>query len=507
MTSEKSIAATDICALLFGCFLGLCILKFGDPVILDQKIFPPATFSEFWNDSWPTHWANWIFFPLAAIVAIVAISARSTGRARQRTGATARRSKPPANNSPSLGGEGRSEGEEVAASVQALVLSPKRKWIFLFPLFWLGWQFISAARTVDPALTVTTLWQFCGCAVAYFLGALVFNTPRRFNFLLPGLLVAFAICLVCAVRQRIEYPQDTKFLIREQSLGWTNLPPRIVEEMKRDQTIITTNGMAIVNPAILAKFQKKRVMGTMVYPNALAEIILLLFPLYLVVILRGAQKLRPLVRRSAVAVSLALAAAAFFYSGSKFAWLIAIVLGGFYLFRLPWPPRYKVAALAIVAVLGMGIFAVRFHTYFARGATSAVARLDYWRAAVQTTISHPGFGTGPGTFQRPYAQLKAPDAEMARLAHNDYLEQFSDSGFPAGIFYCLWLAMGMAFIGTTAWKSKSPVEFALFVGLLGWAIQEFGEFGLYIPASAWTAFTLLGSTLALGKARTDASAA
>ncbi|HEV2319078.1 MAG TPA: hypothetical protein VGV18_04970, partial [Verrucomicrobiae bacterium] len=200
MTSGKSIAAADICALLFGCFLGLCVLKFGDPVILDQKIFPPATFSEFWNDSWPTHWANWIFFPLTAILAIVRFlngrdgalrrprpySGRNATSARaQAAENSSRRSKPPAIKSPSPGGEGRGEGEDVAANVQAFVLSPKRKWLFLLPLLWLGWQFISASRTVDSALTVTTLWQFCGSAIAYFLGALVFNTPRRFNFLLP----------------------------------------------------------------------------------------------------------------------------------------------------------------------------------------------------------------------------------------------------------------------------------------------------------------------------------
>ena len=85
---------------------------------------------------------------------------------------------------------------------------------------------------------------------------------------------------------------------------------------------------------------------------------------------------------------------------------------------------------------------------------------------------------------------------MARLAHNDYLEQFSDSGLPGGIFYCAWIAVALAVIGKRAWKSEDPVEIVLFLGLLGWFLQEFGEFGLYIPAEAWIAFTLLGSALA-----------
>src|SRR5260221_12574601 len=54
-----------IYALAFGLFLGLCIWKFGNPVILDHKIIAPKTFDEFLNAPWPLHWANWILLPLA----------------------------------------------------------------------------------------------------------------------------------------------------------------------------------------------------------------------------------------------------------------------------------------------------------------------------------------------------------------------------------------------------------------------------------------------------------
>ena len=169
-----------------------------------------------------------------------------------------------------------------------------------------------------------------------------------------------------------------------------------------------------------------------------------------------------------------------------------MAMGGACLFRLPWPARLKWAALIAVTVIGLGIFAVRFHDYFAAGATSVGARFDYWRAAVETTFKHPLLGTGPGTFQRPYAQLKSPTAEMARLAHNDYLEQFSDSGIVGGTLYGAWIVLSLLTIGRRVWRSGDPASFAIFLGLLGWSLQELGEFGLYVPALAWTAFTLLG---------------
>jgi len=160
-----------------------------------------------------------------------------------------------------------------------------------------------------------------------------------------------------------------------------------------------------------------------------------------------------------------------------------------------------------IIVVGLGIFTIRFHHYFAAGATSVGARFDYWHAAVQTTCEHPLLGTGPGTFQRPYAKLKSPDAEMARLAHNDYLEQFSDSGIAGGIFYATWIFLALATIIRRVRKSENQIVFAVFAGLLGWFFQGVGEFGLYIPALAWTAFTLLGCLLGLSANQMDKSAA
>jgi len=437
-------------ALAFGLFLGLAIWKFGNPVILDTKVAPPASLSDFWNDAWPPHWANAILIPLAAI-ALGLILRRRPARF------------------PGL-------------------------WLWLLPLLWLGWQLVSAGKTVDGDLTAATLWQFAGCVAAYFTGWFLLADKRALNLLLIGVLLAFAYCLVTAfVQKRYEFPQSRQMLVEGEKSGWTNFPAAGLAEMKRDNLIITTNGMDVASPAVLLKFQNARVNGTLVYPNALAGLILLLLPVSLVIAFTHTGTLKPPIRRAVILMTVFLGGTAFFWTGSKLGWLLAIAVAGIFLLRLDWPARFKWAAVAAILILGVGAFAFRFHHYFATGATSVSARFDYWRAAVQTTAQNPWFGSGPGTFQRPYAQLKAPEAEMARLAHNDYLEQFSDSGIPGGLAYTAWIIVALWVIAKKLWPTPDPFRFSLYAGLLAWFAQGLGEFSLYIPALAWLAFTLLGS--------------
>jgi hypothetical protein len=454
MKSEKKISGIEFCALAFGLFLGLCIWKFGNPVILDSKITAPNSLSEAWTDFWPTHWANWILLPLAIVGAVLAFAKRNRW--------------------------------------------PQTKWLWLLPLLWFGWQLFSAGETAYPDLASTTLWQFFGCVTCYFLGAFLFGNRRTLNFLLVGILAAFTFCLVRAVDQKIfEFPQSRQMLLEDERTDWTNVPLEIFLQMKQEGVVIATNGVDVANPQILAKFTKGRVNGTLVYPNALAGIILLLFPISIALAFNSKKNIKPPIRFAAITLVLFLGGAGFFWTGSKLGWLIAIAIGSLCLFRLNWPTRLKFAALGFIIVVGLGIFAVRFQNYFAAGATSVGARFDYWRAAVQTTATNPLLGTGPGTFQRPYAKIKSPDAEMARLAHNDYLEQFSDSGIPGGIFYASWIFLALATVARRVWKSGHQIIFAIFAGLLGWFVQGIGEFCLYVPALAWTAFTLLGCSLAL----------
>jgi hypothetical protein len=81
---------------------------------------------------------------------------------------------------------------------------------------------------------------------------------------------------------------------------------------------------------------------------------------------------------------------------------------------------------------------------------------------------------------------------MAKLTHNDYLEQASDSGLPGFILFSTFLIGSVIVLGRRVWVSSSGEEFGIWIGLFGYALQSFVEFGLYIPALSWAAFFLLG---------------
>lgn len=450
--SSPRLTGRDYFVLIFGLFLGLAILKFGNPVILESKIAAPRSLSEAWTVSWPIHWANAGLFVLLLAGGGLALTIRQRW--------------------------------------------PASRWLWLLPLVWLGWQGVSATQSVDGTLTSVTLIHFAGCVGCYFVGAILVVGENRHRWLLLGLLAALAFCLVRGVNQRlIEFPGDRQLLTEGERTGWTNFAPEVFSAMKAENLIITTNGVDVANPAILQKLTKGRIHGTLVYPNALAGILLLLGPVALALAFGATRQMRPVTRAAVIGLTVFLCAAVLFWTGSKSGWLIALGLGGLWLLRLNWPARWKWASVILMLVLGLGVFALRFQTYFAAGATSVGARFDYWRAAVKTTTANPVFGSGPGTFQRPYARLKAPDSEMARLTHNDYLEQFSDSGVIGGISYLAWISLLLWTVGRRAWAESDPVRLALFVGLLGWFAQGFSEFGLYVPALAWTAFTLAGAMI------------
>jgi O-antigen ligase len=419
---------STVFAVFFGVFLGLSLLKFGNPCILEKLIDRPASIFEWLLNAWPVVTGYWL-----------------------------------------LGG----------FAILGLLLFPQGgrppRGLLVLPLIWLAWQFVSATHSVDAGLTGASLRHFAACITCFFIGCFVLPQAKPELFL-AGLLAGLVAVII------VGWEQHFGGLAGSRKYFFAYIYPQ----------------MKTVPPELLKKMSSDRIFSTLFYPNTLAGVLLLLLPPSLATIGLQRERLTAGARFLLVGLLGLGALGCLYWSGSKAGWLLMLVLGLAALLRMRSTQRTKLILVGAILVVGLAGFALRFAGYFQKGATSAAARGDYWRAAAQTALANPVFGTGPGTFAIPYKKIKKPGSEMARLVHNDYLQQASDSGLVGAAAY-------LAFIAGTLWagwrklaRRNDWLMFSVWLGLLGWSLQSLVEFGLYIPAVAWPAFALMGWLLATG---------
>jgi O-antigen ligase len=410
-------------ALLFGLFLGLCLLKFGNPAVMEKFATMPANGYE------------WIFSPWPAVVGCWML------------------------------------GGVAVVGVLAARWRKDLPWVIVaLPLGWLGWQFVSATGSINPALTSATLRQFTACAACFYLGAFALGGRRDPGFFLLGLTAGFVLVVLDGFEQRFGGLAETR------KYFFLYLYPQMKE----------------VTPEYLKKIKSDRIFATLFYPNALAGVILMLLPVTVGWVWSLKGRFTAGARGLLVAMLGAGSLACLYWSGSKGGWLLMLVVGFVAALFLPFDRRLKRGVVTVVLIVGLTGFLWKYSGFFKRGATSVVARFDYWEAAIQTAWTHPLFGTGPGTFGKAYERIKQPEWEMARMVHNDYLEQASDSGWVGFLAYTGLIAGGLVFACRRGRLREDWVRLGVWLGLLGWALQSLVEFGLYIPALAWPGFALLG---------------
>ena len=356
------------------------------------------------------------------------------------------------------------------------VAVPARWWLLGLPVAWLGWQFASATHTVDVELTRSTLKHFTACGVCFYLGLFALARLRKPMYFLVPICGAFVAVIAVGIQQHFGGLEASR------QYFFTHVYPQTPS----------------VAPEYLKKILSDRIFSTQFYPNALAGVVLLLLPVTMAVIWQTERWLTAAARAFLIGVVGLAALACLYWSGSKGGWLLMLVLGLAVLLRMPLTKRWKLSLVSVILIVGLAGFSLKYMGFFQRGATSVSARFDYWNAALRIAVANPLLGTGPGTFAIPYKEIKRPESEMARLTHNDYLQQASDSGLVGFVFYMAFVA-GALYFGRP-WSAVSAgdqetLRLSIWLGLLGWSLQSLFEFGLYIPALAWYGFACLGLLL------------
>jgi hypothetical protein len=350
------------------------------------------------------------------------------------------------------------------------------RWPLVLPLAWLGWQFIAATQSVSPSLTTLTLQHFSACVIFFYLGAFALKGVRNPWPVWTGL--ALALCWI--MRSGLE-----------QHFGGLEATRRFLASAKDNLALPSS---ILNNPDYQKRIASNRIFSTFSNPDAFAGAILLFLPLTLVFLWQITPKVRIGIRWAFVAILGGCGLACLYWSGSKGGWLVTLVVAIIALGHSTLSLKWKRILIYGVLILGIVGFGVRNAAFFHKQKNSVGARFAYWKVGLRIVAKDPLLGTGPGTFSVPYGQLKRPDDEMARLCHNDYLEQACDSGIPGFAIYAGMIAGYLLWLYRYRAKAIQGYSsyFMAWLGMMGLCLHSLVEYHLYIPSLAWPMFFLLG---------------
>jgi hypothetical protein len=154
---------------LFGAFLGLALLKFGNPPIMEKWVTAPTNAYEFvLNSPWPINWAYWLF---GVVVVLGLLSARWPADLMK--------------------------GEK------------SMRWLMALPLAWLLWQALATGRSIDARLSDPTLLHFVMCVACFYLGFLSLRA-NSFGVFWIGLVCGLGLVLFSGWEQHFGGLEETR---------------------------------------------------------------------------------------------------------------------------------------------------------------------------------------------------------------------------------------------------------------------------------------------------------
>ena len=174
-----------------GLWLALALIKFGNPVILEQQIQAPASREEFLVYPWPIAWGY-------ALLVFVALVCLKFWRWR----------------------------------------APVPRWLLIVPLVWLGWQFVSATQTVDRSLTTATVKHFASCVATFYIGLFALSRVSKLRLFWLGLVGGFLVVLIVGWKQHFGGLEETRRYFYNLP-NWQSYPPELVRKISSNRIYAT----------------------------------------------------------------------------------------------------------------------------------------------------------------------------------------------------------------------------------------------------------------------------
>jgi hypothetical protein len=417
---------------LFGAFLGLALLKFGNPPILEKYVTAPTDlFSFVLGYPWPISWGFWIL----GVIAFAGL-------------ACARRPK------------------------------TVPSWLLWLPVAWLLWQVFAASQTVDAQLTGPTLGHFAACVVCFYLGCFCLSQNHDLSGFSIGLACGFLLVVGAGWEQHFGGLAQTRHYFHLYIYPqFKELPPEYLKRMSSDRIFSTQfypNALAgvvlLIGPLSAATLWGLRRWFT---AGARAFLVLVVAVGSLSCVFWSGSKGGWLLLMVLGLVTLLRVP---FARGYKIGLVTAILAAGLVGFFWKYSAFFKAGATSVGA---------RFDYWQAAGRTLL---------ANPVFGTGPGtFSVPYARIKRPEAEMTrlVHNDYLQQGTDSGLPGLLLYSGFILGA-----MAVTFRRLGPMTWSGGQLDEFAVWLGLLGWSLQSLMEFGLYLPSLAWPAFALLGWLLA-----------
>lgn len=255
------------------------------------------------------------------------------------------------------------------------------------------------------------------------------------------------------------------------------------------------------HPGVLSRLGINQAFSTFVIRNALAGYLLLILPLCISLFLISKHFYKLLLSVAAACIVLCL-----YLTYSKGGWgifLILVLVSILILMYKKLNSMKRFYMLSISVIIGMIILSAMFlkitnrtpmiHDTFG----SFKVRLNYWKACPGMVRDFP-FGSGIGTFGNIYPKYKVPQAREVQLAHNSFLQLWTEIG-TLGIlsFLLIWVMFFRDWRKTFHIAYSRILSIGMYMGCGAFLIHSLVDFDFYVPGISMNVWLFIGMIEAL----------
>jgi len=344
----------------------------------------------------------------------------------------------------------------VCAGVVSRTVRWRGGWLAAVYFAFMVWMLIAALGAHNLFAAAKVWWLFATYGLTAFLVIQLADSPCRRWFLVCCVLATAVTLAAYALFHLAVYVPAMK--------QWVQREPEYF------QSLFEARGGRFKE--LLSRAGGARACGSFLTANQLANFLLLgLFPLcgltagLYAAWRKGSEggRQRPPAVLCVAAAAAGLVVLALFFSGSKgggIAFVFGVLVfavGGMtkWARRHAWKLGAAAGALFLAFLFAM---ALGFAPSPRQFAASLGVRVHYWSTSTQMIHLHPALGVGPGCWEEHYAMLKAPEYEETKLAHNAYLQVWSETGTPGVVLFAfLWVLFGASVLRGMARAPLPPV--------------------------------------------------